>query len=166
MPAQVADDMLSALLFFFFQAEDGIRDTSVTGVQTCALPISAPQPLPKELRSPPVSQAVEPVWDSVLHLPSLRSFLSPHFFPPAGTTAVPCPTASLWPTGPSEAHPTQLPQPNREVQARPKSFLYWSALPAAPTRPRDAATRPSSTKPWPSAIALARNFQAPRAARW
>ena len=28
--------------FFFFQAEDGIRDTSVTGVQTCALPISCP----------------------------------------------------------------------------------------------------------------------------
>src|SRR5437762_5267510 len=26
-------------IFFFFQAEDGIRDTSVTGVQTCALPI-------------------------------------------------------------------------------------------------------------------------------
>src|SRR5262249_58457508 len=26
-------------LFFFFQAEDGIRDWSVTGVQTCALPI-------------------------------------------------------------------------------------------------------------------------------
>src|SRR5260370_20002675 len=25
---------------FFFQAEDGIRDSSVTGVQTCALPIS------------------------------------------------------------------------------------------------------------------------------
>ena len=25
--------------FFFFQAEDGIRDWSVTGVQTCALPI-------------------------------------------------------------------------------------------------------------------------------
>src|SRR5690554_6975799 len=27
------------LLFFFFQAEDGIRDADVTGVQTCALPI-------------------------------------------------------------------------------------------------------------------------------
>src|SRR5689334_24054011 len=26
--------------FFFFQAEDGIRDGTVTGVQTCALPIS------------------------------------------------------------------------------------------------------------------------------
>src|SRR5699024_11251585 len=25
--------------FFFFQAEDGIRDRNVTGVQTCALPI-------------------------------------------------------------------------------------------------------------------------------
>jgi len=28
------------LLYFFFQAEDGIRDRDVTGVQTCALPIS------------------------------------------------------------------------------------------------------------------------------
>src|SRR5437879_12974307 len=30
---------LRYFIFFFFQAEDGIRDTSVTGVQTCALPI-------------------------------------------------------------------------------------------------------------------------------
>src|SRR3989454_11887524 len=29
------------MFFFFFQAEDGIRDYKVTGVQTCALPISA-----------------------------------------------------------------------------------------------------------------------------
>src|SRR5437870_10762206 len=28
------------LVYFFFQAEDGIRDGHVTGVQTCALPIS------------------------------------------------------------------------------------------------------------------------------
>src|SRR3712207_8812453 len=28
--------------FFFFQAEDGIRDIGVTGVQTCALPICNP----------------------------------------------------------------------------------------------------------------------------
>src|SRR6267143_4277192 len=28
------------VFFFFFQAEDGIRDGTVTGVQTCALPIS------------------------------------------------------------------------------------------------------------------------------
>src|SRR2546421_1611595 len=30
--------------FFFFQAEDGIRDLIVTGVQTCALPISMEMP--------------------------------------------------------------------------------------------------------------------------
>src|SRR2546429_54777 len=30
---------LGRMLFFFFQAEDGIRDVAVTGVQTCALPI-------------------------------------------------------------------------------------------------------------------------------
>src|SRR6266576_4574976 len=31
---------VSLIVFFFFQAEDGIRDLYVTGVQTCALPIS------------------------------------------------------------------------------------------------------------------------------
>src|SRR2546430_7971848 len=34
------DRSLVCLFFFFFQAEDGIRDLTVTGVQTCALPIS------------------------------------------------------------------------------------------------------------------------------
>src|SRR2546430_3641687 len=33
--------MIGLLFFFFFQAEDGIRDLTVTGVQTCALPICA-----------------------------------------------------------------------------------------------------------------------------
>src|SRR3989440_7513859 len=32
-----------ATSFFFFQAEDGIRDLIVTGVQTCALPIWSPR---------------------------------------------------------------------------------------------------------------------------
>src|SRR2546427_6317181 len=32
--------MMWSVVFFFFQAEDGIRDLTVTGVQTCALPIS------------------------------------------------------------------------------------------------------------------------------
>ena len=35
--------------FFFFQAEDGIRDGRVTGVQTCALPILNILPWPKGL---------------------------------------------------------------------------------------------------------------------
>src|SRR3989337_3269327 len=37
--------MLDAIFSFFFQAEDGIRDATVTGVQTCALPISLPRTL-------------------------------------------------------------------------------------------------------------------------
>src|SRR6266550_8863425 len=47
--------------FFFFQAEDGIRAVAVTGVQTCALPISStgrrPSPSPSP-RPPMVSRAV------------------------------------------------------------------------------------------------------------
>src|SRR3989475_6989047 len=41
MPAATSGSYLVALryVFFFFQAEDGIRDLTVTGVQTCALPI-------------------------------------------------------------------------------------------------------------------------------
>src|SRR5258707_10759511 len=35
-------ESICSILFFFFQAEDGIRDIGVTGVQTCALPISFP----------------------------------------------------------------------------------------------------------------------------
>src|SRR5256886_8229705 len=47
--------------FFFFQAEDGIRDLTVTGVQTCALPIShrPSRPLPgrsSEVRVLPLSR--------------------------------------------------------------------------------------------------------------
>src|SRR5260370_33525706 len=40
--------ILLSSLIFFFQAEDGIRDSSVTGVQTCALPIS-PSSMPVDL---------------------------------------------------------------------------------------------------------------------
>src|SRR5205823_7245984 len=36
--------------FFFFQAEDGIRDKLVTGVQTCALPIFDQQGVPPHAR--------------------------------------------------------------------------------------------------------------------
>src|SRR5205823_12090958 len=43
-------------LFFFFQAEDGIRDKLVTGVQTCALPIFRLSPMRRRwLGRPPIS---------------------------------------------------------------------------------------------------------------
>src|SRR2546422_5454012 len=38
------------ILIFFFQAEDGIRDVAVTGVQTCALPICSRRPGPSRGR--------------------------------------------------------------------------------------------------------------------
>src|SRR2546430_7858174 len=38
------DRLRIGVFFFFFQAEDGIRDLTVTGVQTCALPILALAP--------------------------------------------------------------------------------------------------------------------------
>src|SRR6266446_1447607 len=46
-----------ASVYFFFQAEDGIRDYKVTGVQTCALPIyqhgdGRPEPSPHHLPAP------------------------------------------------------------------------------------------------------------------
>src|SRR5262249_58870396 len=60
------------MFFFFFQAEDGIRDWSVTGVQTCALPISAPP------RAPPVgSQALEQQY--VSRLEEHAAELAEHF---------------------------------------------------------------------------------------
>src|SRR5258706_11471396 len=42
----VSISVFYSFFFFFFQAEDGIRDWSVTGVQTCALPIYLWPPLP------------------------------------------------------------------------------------------------------------------------
>src|SRR5437879_10623617 len=57
---------------FFFQAEDGIRDTSVTGVQTCALPILVPGDvrgiarfLDEEARAPDEQVRPEHVLDRV-----------------------------------------------------------------------------------------------------
>src|SRR5690554_972232 len=48
--------MSITLVFFFFQAEDGIRDADVTGVQTCALPISSTGSAASTLPVPPQNQ--------------------------------------------------------------------------------------------------------------
>src|SRR5256886_3927608 len=48
----------SSRFFFFFQAEDGIRDLTVTGVQTCALPIS--DVAQEHVRPPDVARDVLP----------------------------------------------------------------------------------------------------------
>src|SRR5699024_11879509 len=72
-------------MVFFFQAEDGIRDRNVTGVQTCALPISSKLNLievdfPK-INNPFYSELFEYLafylqdkgYDSILHLDHYQS---------------------------------------------------------------------------------------------
>src|SRR5256885_6101978 len=59
----LSDSVVSFFFFFFFQAEDGIRDYKVTGVQTCALPISpaARQLNPVLVPGPVGAQEVQPL---------------------------------------------------------------------------------------------------------
>src|SRR3989441_11473436 len=67
--------MRKVSFFFFFQAEDGIRDKLVTGVQTCALPICpAPCSPPRRirLRTPPSVNVPEPI----RYTPHAMSFVS------------------------------------------------------------------------------------------
>src|SRR3989454_1542715 len=65
-------------LFFFFQAEDGIRDYKVTGVQTCALPICSVPSSPAGQGAGPASMLSEYVVDSsVDKVPHNRLFAMP-----------------------------------------------------------------------------------------
>src|SRR6266513_4469073 len=50
----------SLIFFFFFPAEDGIRDRNVTGVQTCALPISVAVTRPEGATSLAMESAGSP----------------------------------------------------------------------------------------------------------
>src|SRR3712207_7542150 len=51
--------MNDGITFFFFQAEDGIRDIGVTGVQTCALPISLVERLKSGKDTAHISQQLQ-----------------------------------------------------------------------------------------------------------
>src|SRR5216683_3445486 len=66
-------------MFFFFQAEDGIRDLIVTGVQTCALPICQRPEVPRGANSQwaNIPDRLVSVWgkrpvDDSRELPSIR----------------------------------------------------------------------------------------------
>src|ERR1039457_6503051 len=58
--------------FFFFQAEDGIRDYKVTGVQTCALPIYLSRPT-QSSHHPPATPNPSPINRSEEHTSELQS---------------------------------------------------------------------------------------------
>src|SRR5690349_25153216 len=60
------------MLYFFFQAEDGIRDLYVTGVQTCALPISERMVVPALVSGDPMQRSsaiVKPRCAPTTHVP-------------------------------------------------------------------------------------------------
>src|SRR5205823_6775203 len=69
--------------FFFFQAEDGIRDKLVTGVQTCALPISgrfAREPVEKSsstTTSPPAASKRATILEPTKPAPPVTRTLRP-----------------------------------------------------------------------------------------
>src|SRR2546429_4674920 len=115
----------SALIFFFFQAEDGIRDVAVTGFQTCALPICcAANPEPDFHVSPPSQEW--PRRDPAMPIPPARRGRSktPRTVRPVKTlrrcgehatkTAPPTPTPTPTPPArppPPRSHPTSPPPP-------------------------------------------------------
>src|SRR2546430_2790375 len=73
-------------LFFFFQAEDGIRDLTVTGVQTCALPISRASSSAARLPAAATSASAFPVIASRSSAPliGLAGYITVPPGPPAG----------------------------------------------------------------------------------
>src|SRR5215813_1248465 len=84
--------------FFFFQAEDGIRDADVTGVQTCALPISGGTQPPAGI--PPLACTQTP--DCPRNLACSAGFCS--LIPPGGGTGgslppIPCASSTSCPSG-------------------------------------------------------------------
>src|SRR2546427_3052634 len=69
-------------VFFFFQAEDGIRDLTVTGVQTCALPISGGRQRQGQVRcarrprrpmTPPAARGVLATISEKLRFPACKA---------------------------------------------------------------------------------------------
>src|SRR5215213_6404580 len=122
---------LVLFVFFFFQAEDGIRAWSVTGVQTCALPISVTE-LVAPIVSPiaeavgpvvtPVTEAVDPVTQPPIAQPVTRP--GAVVVPPAGGSDVQQPPSASSTSVPAPVPPSLQAVPAAGPEAGP-------AVPAA-----------------------------------
>src|SRR5256885_6624279 len=75
-------------LFFFFQAEDGIRDYKVTGVQTCALPIYSSETNARLVAAAPVRPIAAPSAVSAVPRPITRARMSAREAPNAARTPI------------------------------------------------------------------------------
>src|SRR3989441_12236127 len=100
------DLFFHAIFFFFFQAEDGIRDKLVTGVQTCALPISFPDPT-REITPSCSARSTFACAERLLSPTSSRNSV-----PPSASSNLPARSANA---------PVQLPfmRPARSLSLRP-----------------------------------------------
>src|SRR5690606_40687007 len=132
--------LLFLVLFcFFFQAEDGIRDFHVTGVQTCALPIS------RKSRSASWATAFarSPRRSSPPSLPCPRSSLGPTSMVCTTGSSRSCrlrlPVVSTWPFCTAGTLPP----------ASPSTSVTAASLPTRPTRLSSAPTRTPLRTCWP-----------------
>src|SRR3990167_9450066 len=94
-------------LFFFFQAEDGIRDLTVTGVQTCALPIY-PTPRPRTNGPAEPVLCIAQCWRTFRTSASTRS------------TPVVLPWSWIRPAGIFQQWPVLLPMISSPTRLHPK----------------------------------------------
>src|SRR5256884_6088809 len=120
--------------FFFFQAEDGIRDVAVTGVQTCALPISGRAGIhrPTETTRAPRARAAPPRAERTARLRPCGASAGPR----GSRSPVGCAT------GPT---PPRRPPPRRPRRPGASDSGPWAAA-RLPRPPRSAPAAPRATQ--------------------
>src|SRR3989442_4332680 len=118
---------------FFFQAEDGIRDADVTGVQTCALPISL-RPGPSQARVPNSQNRRAPqIRERTWSVPAHPCGRSPAL--PAALRIHPAPPQTRRPATRS-TRPGAIATPQTKLPAQSEFLRRRLAILAARTAPR------------------------------
>src|SRR5204863_1011821 len=150
-----ASDLSVLHCFFFFQAEDGIRDLYVTGVQTCALPISL-----TPATYPPSNRRHH---HSALYSNRRRIVACVACLGGSGASP-PAPSPSHCSPRVPQIPPRRLPNPF-SPSPRPTPSLK-SSRPMRPRSPvgRRSMPRPACRSPWPPCPGRRRWLRRPRAA--
>src|SRR2546427_1945926 len=128
------------LIFFFFQAEDGIRDLTVTGVQTCALPIFSADASRTTLVSTPATFYPKVLLTKAMRrhsvigrqIPWTHSIRSTSAQCPMTSVTVSCFPVSLRCPGASKLRPFSR-QPPHGLTTASKVRTYWESAVAAET---------------------------------
>src|SRR2546426_9018551 len=135
-------------MFFFFQAEDGIRDYKVTGVQTCALPISSRRGAP-EPRGP--------CWSSPKPVPRAARARRRRWASRPGTSRSPASAASGYPASRPAINPGRSPAPARGSRLTPPRAAGFSTGPPQTERLCTREWWMSGAQAWWSASGYSRS---------